>query len=184
MIEGEQQDNFRAQEQLLSNQGYNGAGIIQIRLDTDLLLEKIELYLSGLKKQSLFNSTTQTVEEKLIAVGKPKANKEGVQGIITFIQSVVNPQTVQGNIDETRCYGIIADARMDLTKMIIISRVEWDIEPRETDAIIQFCMNTIKIFLTRTIDNLERQSYGTFQTREVQTRQDGNKGFIAGLFGK
>lgn len=177
-------DNYRANEQILSNQGYTNAGIIQIRLDTDLLLEKIELYLSGLKKQSQFDPKTETVREEFVAVGKPKANKEGVQAIITFIQSVVNPQTVQGNIDETRCYGIIADARMDLTKMILISRGDWDIDSKETDAIIQFCMNTIKIFLTRTIDNLERQSYGTFQTREVQTRQDNNKGFLGGLFGR
>ena len=131
----------------------------------------------------MFNKETDTIEEKLVQIGKPKANKEGVQAIITFIQSFVNSQSVQGNLDEERCYGIIADARMDLTKMILISRKEWQIDAKEMDSIIQFVMNTVKTFLTRTIDNLERDSYtSTFKSSEVQTRKE-KGGFSWNPFG-
>ena len=178
MTEEMQQDFQESRQNVLSNQAYSGATIIQLRLDTEPLIEKTELYLSALKKIQFYNTTTQTVEEKLTLVGKPKANKEGIQAIITFLQSFINSQSVQGNLDEPRLYGIIADARMDMTKMILISRKDWDIDPKEMDAIIQFNMNMIKLFLTRTKDNLERDSYTTtFKSSEVQTMKDKSSGF-------
>lgn len=162
---------------------YNDESFIKIRLDTDNVLTKLELFLNSCRVVTVMNPETNLLQDEIRSIGTPLCNTEGVNGIMQLTSMLLNSQTVQGNFDEEMYKEFIYFSRRELTHEIVHNRVKWGIGSESLQMIIDCLMRTIKAFMSRTINNLERESYkGGFQTREVIMR-DPNKssGFFGGL---
>lgn len=169
-----------------SNQGFNQASALQIRLDTVTIIENVELFLRGAKIQVEQNEKGEIITKR-IPLGKPRANDLGIQGILNWLQLVLNPQVVQGNFStEAGKYSpkyedYIFYLRIDLAQAILINCYEWEIAEQDMDLIVDSIMSAVEPYMTRLIDNKERESYANTITHNETNRVNEGKGFS--LFG-
>jgi hypothetical protein len=144
---------------------------VQMRLDTKELLEKIEIFLRGGHITYFYADNADGERElcsEFVESGKKMCNSFGVQTLVNWICGVLNPHVVQGNfwIDPktgiSRDYdNYIKEFNIDLISLIVIKRVEWDVSISDVEGISDFIMSMVIPFMTRLIDNKERESYGT-----------------------
>lgn len=140
--------------------------MLQIRLDTDDILAKIQTYLSGeiVYIRQLEDGSTKKETE---SIGRPKVNEEGLQGIMSKLQGLLNPHVVQGNYIEEFFFTYIRYVHQKLAFGIVINCEDWGIKDAEIREIIHTIMFIIIPFFSRLIGNKERESYQhTFQTKE------------------
>jgi len=114
------------------------------------------------------------IQTKKITMGVPKANDLGIQSILNWLTSTINPQTVQGNfpVDKhgySQMYeNFIFEFQINLGKYMVLHCYDWTIEDDEIEGIIDFIMNTVKPFMSRLIGNQERKSYAkTMESKET-----------------
>ena len=122
-------------------------------------------------------------------MGKPKANDEGIQSLLNWIRTIVNPQVVQGNFPtdspshSTMYENYVFWNRVDLAQMVVVNLYKWNLNTKDANVIIDSIMNMIEPFMTRLIDNKERESYeATIQHKESTTTPNENTGLLGGLF--
>lgn len=147
----------------------DSTGILQIRLDTAIVLNRIRNYLTGKIEYVVYDDKgipfTQ-VEE----VAKPKANREGVQTIMSYAENIVNSATVQGNFDEHDYDVYIDNLWAGLIDDLMINLYEWDIKEYDYHPIINTLIYAIIPYISRLKDNKERESYN--QTMRVMESQN------------
>ncbi len=170
--------------QMTGNQGFNNATALQIRLDTKTLIEDIELFLKA-EIIHFHQDDAGKITTSKSKIGTPKANARGIQGILALVSSFINSQTVQGNFDRQQYEQYVWDARVDLACNLTNNLYFWAIAEEDTDVIIDQIMNIVEPFISRLIDNKERDSYAeTIKHSEVSTMQNKTGGgFPFGLFG-
>jgi len=164
------------------NSDFNTTSIIQIRLDTSKIIEEIKVFLSG---EIYTTAVTDDGVPYLSAqqIGTPKCNKDGLQSILSFISCIINSQVVQGNYDVKTWRENCAYIRNELTKNIIVGRKEWGISSFNAETIIDSTMNMVEPFLSRLIDNKERDSYSASIKVNETNSVSKKKGFFNGVFG-
>jgi hypothetical protein len=166
-----------------TNEGYNNAGIIQIRLDTELVLEKIEFQLRGQRSMLVFNPETQRPDTKVVKIGEPLANEEGIQSILQFVGSIINAQVVQGNMKIEDVRRFCGEKRVELAFNIGINRINWGIKATSIESICQSAFNVYWPFMTRTIDNKERESYSQYVHKDQNIVNQGSRSILSNPFG-
>lgn len=159
-------NNFTA-----SNTGYNQASALTIRLDTQPILDQIEIFLRGGQIVPRETETGQIVAE-FVDMGAKKCNDLGAQSLLSFLSATFNPQVVQGNFDKDQYDVYIFDTHVNLITNIITNSESWGIVDEDIDVIMDFLMNLIVPFISRLIDNEERKGYAdTIKTIESNTLQ-------------
>ena len=162
------------------------SSMLKIRLDTTELLEKIEFYLKGSREIITKNDQGEIVTT-IVKNGFPKANEQGVQGLLNWISATINPQVVQGNFPETSsgdspAYNrYIKEYHIELTELIIRNIYTWGILENEINGVISFILLLVQPFFSRLIGNKERESYSQSLRGEERTVSDGKKKW--GVFG-
>jgi hypothetical protein len=146
------------------------AGAIKIRLDSDPIKRKLEVYLRGLRKIIVQDPETGEWKDEYDKVGKEKVNDVGLQAIMSFVETKVNSQTVQGNMERQEYKQFLAKTHMSLSRDLWINMHKYDIDEDEYDGIVENVMALIELFLSRTIDNLERKSYG--ESMKIEGREE------------
>lgn len=163
-------ENQDKEQVVTSNAGYNTASVLNLRLNTQPELDKIEEYLSGSRMQIVQNSEGNFVQVKA-ELGEPKLNREGVNQVLSFISSVFNSQNVQGNFDDARYDSYIEEFNINLAGMLVENAAAFEISDESIEPICDFTMSLIVPFMTRTLYNKERDSYAqTLQHRENTTQ--------------
>lgn len=148
------------------NPGIQDSTFLQYRLDTTNLIEQIKITLSGkLQQNYIVGDNIKSVTED---VSKPLVNKQGFASIVNYVTSNINNQVVQGNISEDYHSNFCADIREDFSYICIVNMYEWCIDEQYFEYIVNTVVGTIKLFLTRLINNKERESYAGMQVRESQ----------------
>jgi len=161
-----QQENNN--QHLSDNRQFTDGGSIKLRLDTEDLLNRIELYIKG--TTAYINPQTGEYEE--VNSGHPKANKHGVQSIMGRLSLLLNPQTVQGNWKDERFIDALYNIRMSLAEDIMVNREDWNISTNDYMGIIDSIMEALEAYLSRLLDNKERESYAhTMRSMESNTLQ-------------
>lgn len=161
-------------ESILSslNKRQNEFNVIKTRIDTEDLLDRIELYLRGARLVTIQDDTG--VRSKNIKFGVAKANEQGIQSILNWLSMTINPHTVQGNFPSDRTgyskqfSDFIFYFRLDLGEYLMINLENFDIKLYEYQGIIDSILFLLEPFMSRCIDNLERQSYSE-TTRSVES---------------
>lgn len=180
-MQQESQPNTPENQITMLNRAIQNYNLLQIRLDPSNLINEIKMFLNA--EIEIVNTDAEgNFSRSIIEVGVPKANKQGIASILNWIQMVINPQVVQGNFPtdkhgKSEMYEMfIEEFQKDLGDMIYINMYDYDIKETEAQSIIDSIMNLIKPFMTRLINNKERESYGdTFKEIISQVPQK-NKG--------
>jgi hypothetical protein len=148
----------------------NDPTFIKLKLDTSPLVERTKEFISGKRTEYLEDKEGNIVSREIV-VGQPYANEEGVRAIVNLTDMSANNHSVQGNLNREEYYNFISNTRKELTLAIVLNCYEWEIDETKLGMIIDNLMRFIKLFLSRTIDNKERESLmSQFQTREVITQ--------------
>jgi len=179
----EQEQPIDSNVQMYDNRGFINSSIVQIRLDTSKVIDELKIYLSGkiIMQEQNEDGTTKLVAKKL---GKEKCNDQGLQSILSFVATTFNSQVVQGSYDMETWRHNIFFIRKELTKMIIISRKIWNIDYNDVEIIIDSIMNMVEPFLSRLIDNKERESYSNSARVIENNTIEKNKGMWNNIWGK
>lgn len=158
----------------MSNIGYESLSALQIRLDTQPVLENIETFLKG-KRIMYSKDQTGHIIAKIEEIGEPKANREGIQSILTILSSILNSQVVQGNLDRATYEAYMENFHIDLATEIVTNCKKWGIKETDLNLIIDFVVNLVLPFMSRTINNEERNSYAsTIKSFESRSESGGN----------
>lgn len=165
-----------------SNEQFNNSTALQIRLDTTNILNTIETNLRG-TVQSIEYDEDGTPKQVVKKFGEQQCNDFGVQKLMNFLSSIINPSVVMGNFKEDYYHDYIFDFETTLTKMLIKNRIRWGINIPEIEPIKDSILFLTIPFISRLINNEERKSMTlTTHTQESNTVQQGSQGF--NLFGK
>ena len=155
------------------------------RNDPEELLLRYKLQLMNAYKTIVETKDLDTGEiKKTIKIKqkkntKPKANKQGIEDIISYVEKYINSHTVQGNMinmDEFRAF--MKATALDITKHFLENRDNWNITVTDTDVLISTTVNLIHVFISRAIENEERKGYGESYkettSREVKDQEKPN----------
>jgi hypothetical protein len=172
-----------AQEYVTSNQEHVVQGVIQLRLDTQPMLDSIEAFLRG---RRMLGYDQQTFKPVYGPIGSTKANEEGIQTIMSWITPLFSPHTVQGNYsDRDELNGYLCYVQKGLAKVIMANREEWEIKRQDYCGIIRFIMCTAEPFFSRLIQNKERESYqSTVRTVETNRQEVPSSNGFFGMFSR
>jgi len=173
---------------LTSNaQAINNQPFMLKRIETEPLIEKIQLFLSSQKVEVTFDEKTQDWKQKVVTVGLPLANVEGIMRICNIVEMRVNSQTVQGNFEGDHYWDHISRARKEITETIVKKCYDWDVHDSNLNMIIDEICALIEVFLTRPINNKERDGYAnSFVGKEntlIQQPRSAFQGFAGGMGG-
>lgn len=164
---------------ITSNYGYNDISALQIRLQTDNQIQKIRTFLSGKETITLEDTETGRLKFQEHKIGKRLMNDEGVNHLTNYISSVINPQVVQGNYGLEWYQEQLYNTHKRLAFILTVNRPIWEIEATARYSIMGFLMEFIKPYLSRLIENKERESYSqTLKTMESSTINTGNNGML------
>jgi len=141
-----------------TNDAYIEPNILQLRLDTRDLLDNIKSFLKG-GRIVYQQDATGRIDAKFISEGSALANDMGVQSVVSWISMQLNPSTVQGNISFNQYLSFLERTRKRLAKNLLINSPRYDIERQDRAFIIDAIMNMLELFISRCLDNKERESY-------------------------
>lgn len=154
---------------------FNDPSSMQIRLDTESVKIKLSYFLKGYY-EDIEVKPDGSATKKLRQLGQPKVNDIGYQSIMLFVEQAINPQTVQGNRGEEDFGKLMFRFRKSLTRDLWINMHTYDINEREFDGIVDAICIFAEPFLSRTINNKERDSYGqSWVQRDSNTTQAAQK---------
>ena len=153
-----------------SSISYPGMGYsedaLKLRLDTSGLMESIEMFLRG---ERVVIENNAVVKRKM---GEALANDNGVQTILQILNMIVNKDMVQGNLTEDEINQIVSDVKLDLAWLLMTNVEEYGIKRTNRKYIVRNIERSVKIYLSRTKDNKERESFGMrVQHQSTQTSQ-------------
>lgn len=135
------------------------ADYIRLRLDTQKLHTDILNYLQGTTTVLKYDENVGTYVENVISSGVPLANQQGIQAILSFVVSVINTHTIQGNFQRNDYIKILKVAELQFAEWLALNYDDWGINPNNRDHIIDTIMTMVQLVLSRTVDNKERDSY-------------------------
>ena len=162
-----------------SNVGYQDFTALQLRLDTQKLHKDIWNFLKGTIVIQHYNARTEEVREEVLQTGQALANEEGIQNILSFVVSVCNSHTVQGNTEKNELYTLLYTVNIQLAQQLTMNANKWGIDKKNRRHIINSIVHLLHLFLSRTIDNKERESYVSLVKQDTRiSDQMKQKGFI------
>lgn len=148
---------------------FNDPASMQIRVDTESVKQKIRFYLKGFYEDLEIDDNGQA-QMTIKSLGRPKVNDRGLQGIMSFVECTVNPQTVQGNRSEEDFGKLMYNFRIGLARDLFVNEHAYGIDETEYDGICDAICVMVEMFVSRTINNKERESYGqSWQQRDSST---------------
>ena len=166
-----------------SNDNYTNVSALMIRLDTRPILDDFELFLRG-KRQIVHKNSDGSYKIESINVGKRKANDLGIQALVNRVCLILNTAIVQGNYKLEKYNFEISQIRQSIATTLMVNLYKWGIEEDDYQEIIDSIMTAIKAFLSRLIENKERDSYDktlrTFESSSINDNSKSNFGFVRG----
>lgn len=154
--------------------------IMEMRLSTDKIIAETEAYLRGYKV--IYEPDTKTGGQRMIKipVGTARVNELGVQGVLNYLQTCINPSTVQGNFDRDQYEEYIYHFNVGFSNVVMCHKHEWGLVDNRTYLeLVEKIEHLSRTFLSRLIDNKERDSYNQqFKTTESNTIANSGKGIF------
>ena len=161
------------------------ASALKVRLDTDYVLERVRICLSGEISSVVYDDKGKPyIQSRIIA--KKMCNNDGMQWLQNYVENIINSQTVQGNFTLEQYENYIAEVHDGLILNVMNNLNNWEISEDDYENIIDTIMNLVQPFISRLIDNKERGSYAeTMAIKESNVIQQdiGKKGLFSKLGG-
>lgn len=132
--------------------------VLNLRLETGELIEKLQTFLSG--KKTVYVQQAGQLLSHDVNFGGAIANEEGTHALTNWTGLQINPSVVQGYMKEDGQYFYYLErSRKNLAKMLLVNSPRWGIRRENRPLITNSIMNMIELFVSRTLDNTERASY-------------------------
>ncbi len=165
-------NRMNEQQNTTQNTEYAGysmsQGVLQLRLETQPIIDQIELFLKG-EKLVIRENKEGEIQTQVLKIGERKSNDIGIQSIVGYVANIINSQTVQGNFKSEQYDKLIEEIHIELFKYILDNQYEWEMKTKEIAGILGSIIKLILAFLSRPINNKERDSYGTIKYTESNT---------------
>lgn len=167
-----------SQGYMSNNSMYQNLSFLQLRLDIQPLLDNFEQKLHGKRLVPIGYDDNNQMQYAEKEMGLPYANKEGVRGIMNWIETFINTSSVQGNWNEDEFNDFIFEAHEEFAFIMTENSPFWGLANRNRELLISMVLNLLKSVLSRLKDNLERESYAS-STRIVESNTvNQNKGLL------
>lgn len=180
--EEEENQNVRSQGFMSNNQGYNMTGVVQIRLDTKPVLDDIEVFLRGRRILGYRENKDGFNEPVWDKNGEPRMNDKGIQSLLTWLTTYINPQTVQGNFSPEQYENFICEFDIALSEYMMCCMHDWEIDIKEFNGIADGIAGLAQAFFSRLIDNKERESYSQSIRSTESNVLEKKRGGLLGMF--
>lgn len=141
-----------------SNEEFISPNVLQLRLDTNELIDKIRAFLAG-GRITYYRDSEGNIKSKFVSEGKPLCNDLGVQSLVSWISMLINSSTVQGNWDDLRFNSFLERSQKNLAKNILINAPRYQIDRQDRSFIIKGIIGLLEMFASRLLNNEERKSY-------------------------
>lgn len=164
------------------NTGYLDSSFTMMRIDARELIGELEAFYRG-KRIVGWNEQNNQLTPYFETIGEPRMNNLGVQDMMSWLKSLFNPQTVQGNMTDIDLSNYLSDLQADICTNLMENLNKYEIAESDYNGIIDKTMATAVMFFSRTKDNLERDSYAQ-TTRSVETMSERTGGFTLNPFRK
>jgi len=155
-----QDQSHQSENYHISNDTFTNQSSLEIRLKTNEYLDDIFNFLTAqvfTYKQNE-DGTMKIVRERIDGV-KPKMNTVGVYTMMSRLKLMFNPAVVQGNLTKQQFETQIFIIRTSLAENIMLNLDNWEIQEDDYPEIIDSIMVAIQGFMSRLIDNKERESF-------------------------
>ena len=187
MNNNEEQRDYNSKGDFSDNRGYMGATALQIRLDSTPVIREIEQYLKGYREEQ-YQDENGNFKSRLAWKGQPMLNDEGVQGVMATIIAIFNNQVVQGNwLDYDMYAEFLCRTRKELSFNLMANMYKYELDLKRFQSIMSTIMRYIEAYMTRPINNKERESYSqtmrSSEIMQVQNRPQTTTG-VGGFFKK
>ena len=187
MVDMNQQDmqNFQAYQYQVNNQGFNSASALQIRLDTQSVIDNFQVYLRGKDIRTVMDEKGKP-KQVILWSGEPIVNDNGDQAVMRWLNLILNAQVIQGNLLDENYFGeYLMNLRKDIALELMINRHKYGIDIRNYQGLIAGFMNCAYLILTRPLFNKERDGMNnTVKVSETMNTQPGGGWSIPFLGGK
>lgn len=150
--------------------------VLQIRLNADYVVNNFKTFLTGkIQIVDVDEEGNAVMKEKQIA--QPKANNEGIQFLLSYAQTIINSQVVQGNFTDQQYENYIAEIHDGLIVNLMNNLNRWEVDEDNYETIIDEFLNLVQPFISRLIKNKERESYSasirTVESNNVAQQRTG-----------
>jgi len=160
-----------------NNSYFQSVSALQIRLDTSSVVRQLEMYLKG-SREEVYSDNEGNIKTRMLKVGNPLVNNRGLQAIMKVIETVFNAQVVQGNFNEDQYNLFLFRTRRDLAVDLMLNLNEYGIKEENYNGIITTIMRFVEPFMSRLVNNKERESYAnTIKSVESNTTRPLKQGF-------
>lgn len=163
-----------------NNTGYINESVMRYRLDTKDVLTDIEMQLRG-QMEEWVRDEQGNMTPQIMQAGVPKMNSEGVQSIISYLRSVMGAHTVQGNFEREDYDDIVMEIDIYLSENVMANLHKWGVKIEDYNHVLDTIVTTLRCFLSRTIDNKERESYAATMRSVESNRYEKSGGGLSGL---
>lgn len=178
-----QQQQYQSMHNQLSNLGYNAAASLQIRLDTDTVKNNLAPYFRGAKYTTVMNAQGKP-ENIVVWEGVPLCNDNGYQAIMTWLNVVVNPQVIQGNMEDREFFGeYMMNLHKDIHEDLMQNRNQYAIPIRQISKVVHNLMDLAYPILTRTLYDKERLGMNNTTKISETMQMQPSGGFSIPFFG-
>lgn len=167
-------DQYNTHAQDVNVEQFTNETALRIRLDTTQLKYQLQMFLEG-KQESIQRNNMGNLITVTKNRGTPMANDIGIQRIMSFFETAVNSQVVQGNLQDDQYEWFMQRCRQDLNRHIFVNMYNYDISQEQYGLIVDMICNTIELFISRTIRNEERKSYANFMSHFENTSASQNQ---------
>lgn len=174
--------NYNSQQYQFNNQGFNSASALQIRLDTNGVIENFQIFLSGRDVRTIMDDNGNPKTVKLWE-GEAIVNDQGYQAVMRWVHMILNSQVIQGNLLDEDYFGeYMMNLRKDFVIDMMINRKKYGIDLRNFQGLVATFMNCCYLVLTRPLFNKEREGMNnTVKVQETMQSQAPNKGFFGNI---
>lgn len=174
MNDEEYPQNYSTNANEMSVDAYTTETALRIRLDTSPLKYQIQMFLEG-KHEAIERNTYGQLVTVQRPKGEPLANKIGVQRIMSYLESVINSQVVQGNFALDRYEWFMERTRKELARHLFVNMYSYGITQEEYPLIVDMICSMIELFVSRVINDLERKSYAGWMIHHENTQAHGQE---------
>jgi len=166
----------RSRAVISDSQGFGYASALQIRLDADPLLQRLEMNLRGIRESIEVKDGRPVVVIK--EDGMPLMNDVGVQAILGKLRGIVNPQVVQGNFDKIEYGDYLCRHRKAIATDLMTNLHNYQLKEDNFLGVMDLIFSALEPFISRLKDNKERESYAaTIRSVESNSQLRSKGGF-------
>jgi hypothetical protein len=151
---------------------YQYGSSIQTMTNPKSLLEDLELYLKGLRKDRKGN---------VLVVGKPLLNNFGINRIMGLVYSMVNRLTIMSNINKNELPFLMMNFSDAIIQDLMENKAKFDVKDHvDCTIILNECQNVVFMCIKRGYEEGDRRFWkgSISETRITQDRNKQNESFI------